>query len=73
MERPKYPLERPRTNGKPGVERVVETDQRYQEPDRSDVRVKRVYVEDADGEAEHTFLEDELGVRFRDNLGYEDR
>ena len=67
-----YPLIRPRLDGKPGHLRVVETNKRYVESDGSDVRVKRVYVEGPSG-VEHTFLEDEMGARFVDNLGYQDR
>jgi len=67
------PLRRSRTDDQPGFEEVVETSGKYVEADGSDVRVKRVRVKDFSGSTENTYLEDEMGVRFVDNLGYEDR
>lgn len=53
--------------------RIVETEKRYVEADGSDKRVKRVYVFNGIGSIRHTFLMDEMGNRFVDNLGYKDR
>lgn len=69
----KYPLERPRCDGEPGKEIVTETTRTYLEPDGSDKRVKRVKVYNPDGSLVKTYLEDEMGVPFKDNLGYQDR
>lgn len=73
LKESRYPLIRPRADGEPGHLRVIETDEAYVEADGSDIRVKRVYVMGPNGEVERTFLMDEMGARFVDNLGYQDR
>lgn len=73
IDKLEFPLRRSRLDGRPGFEEVVETSGKYVEADGSDVRVKRVRVKDFNGFTEHTYLEDEMGVRFVDNLSYEDR
>lgn len=57
---------KPRIDGKPGWKEITPTTQRYVEADKSDVRLRRVRLFDPDGHLEHTYLVDEMGVRFED-------
>lgn len=62
----------PRDDGKPGHLEVTATTQKFVEADHTDVRLNRVRVYDQDGNLEHTYLRDTMGVRFCDDLGLAD-
>ena len=57
---------RDRTDGISGYEEVIFTKMGFVEKDRSDVRMNRIRAYDVNDRLEKTYLEDPMGVPFKD-------
>lgn len=64
--------EKPRIDRKAGEMVVVPTTGRFFEGDGSDVRMRRIYFYDPEGNLEKTILLDPMSVPWADTLPYED-
>lgn len=63
---PKLFGKKPRIDKKPGYQEMTPTVMKYVEADNTDVRLYRVRVYDANGQLVRTYMQDTMGVPFKD-------